>query len=922
MTRSAPTAARTPRWRRTIVPVAASIALHTALLAIAVVATVAVIRPADTDPGDALSPPVTVDLAPAPTRPNKTSPDREGGVNVAPTQTTPAPSETDAARRAINTARAAQTPAAPTPPRSDTTDSRATPPAPDPLPPPPRTPDQTTPAPPPPITFAGVTERPATHIAFAVDASGAMASSWPIVADELAGTIDRLRPTQSVQIFLFGPTDNQGRPRSPPIETDTRGYFPATRDNARAVRTWLESVIPSGRSQPLVGLEHALALEPQTLFLLSRSIRRTGVDAAWGVGRERTLERLEQLNPLDDATGRRPTSIAAVQFIEPDPSGLMDAIAAAHGGRSGAARVVTLEQLGLPPREAPEPTLDERDAEALRAAGEALNAPGVAAAADHAVLGLPTPAELRTIRDAADRALTALQRASPPSDTADPRLAQLRGRAAALLAAAITESTPDTTTNTSDDTRRAILEDLTATARTNLEPLEPIEPEAAAERTFSLALAESIAGVRDSAIARTDDLLRNASALELDPATIARARLLRLRLDPDAQHPDQPNPDANTHTNNYFRLLSAEARARDALRTAPGDPAAFAPLLNLLSDDGLAAAARKRLRTTAARAPALARTHPDHRVALALVDHLETDHPGAAAGVLIDLADRAPDRTGPQIASTALARAARLLEPVNPDRAIALLLRLAADHGDENAARRALDLVDNPARPDLLATLLDALPSHPDADAWRLERAATRTGRARLALLDEIEPTSPVRRAADELTYATVRALLDDDPTAHADLKPEAVRLAARLGRPEAAELALRQAEATIGTNPDEARRMLADLRATHPDRDRVTLALARADLAIGDTTSAHAALVPMVDRLTDPPPAAARGGPRLAEAMELRPRHPGPRDAVRAHAVRLRWHDPSLGGPATRRRIEAIPGVGPTTSGGEGGSD
>mgnify|MGYP006422118431 CR=1 FL=1 len=148
------------------------------------------------------------------------------------------------------------------------------------------------------------------------------------------------------------------------------------------------------------------------------------------------------------------------------------------------------------------------------------------------------------------------------------------------------------------------------------------------------------------------------------------------------------------------------------------------------------------------------------------------------------------------------------------------------------------------------------------------------------------------------------------------------MRLAARLGRPEAAELALERAEATIGTNPDEARRMLADLRATHPDRDRVTLALARADLAIGDTTSAHAALVPMVERMTDPPPATERGWSRLAEAMELLARDPGQRDAVRAHAVRLRWHDPSLGGPATRRRIEAIPGVGPPEGSGDGSGE
>ena len=907
-----------PRWRRTIVPAFASLALHAVLLAAAIVATVAVTGPTEPQRGDAVTPSVALDLAPPrpraePSGAPRAPRERQAGERAG--DASPAPSETRAARRAVEAARAAASARAGVPGASLSTPGRvAAESGPSERaargPSPPDAVDAERPRSPPPIRFAGVTQRPATRVAFVVDASGAMASSWPIVAGELADTVDRLRPTQFATVVLFGPSDPAGEPLSPPLATDDRGYFRATRGNAVALRAWLETIIPGGRSRPLVGLEAALARDPETLFLLSRSIRRTGVGAAWGVGRERTLERLERLNPLDGETGRRPTSIATVQFIEPDPTGLMEAIAAAHGTGPEASSVITLEELGLPPREPPGPALDPEDARALEIAGAALHAPGAVSAADHAVLGLATEGERRRARRDADRALTALQRASPPGPSADPRLALLRGRAAVLLADLLADpadpGTPADLGTPADP--GPIRDDLIGTARANLEPLEPIEPAHAAQRELALALAESLGGDPDAAIRRLETLRRDAAALELDGLTVARAALLQLRIagDPAGVEPSAGAGVLAEAGGDYLRLLGAEARTRAALQTEPPDPTAFAPLLELLGDPELGDAARGRLRLAAARAPALAAGHPDHRVTLALADRLEREQPRRAAELLRALADRA----APSVARPALARAARLLGPIDAAEASDIWLRLALEHADDDAARRALERTPEADRGGRLAVLLRSRPGHPDADAWRLERAAALRGRERLAMLDAIGPSSPLRGRADELAYATLRAMLDRRPSDA--LRSRAARLAEALGRPEARDLELDLAESLIETDPRGARDRLKSLLDAHPDRDRVTIALARAELAMGREARAHDALIPLVERLTRPAPDTERGWSRLAEALALLSRDPGQRGAVRAHVVRLRWADPDLGGGRAARELRSLVGDGP----------
>lgn len=81
-------------------------------------------------------------------------------------------------------------------------------------------------------------------------------------------------------------------------------------------------------------------MKPDVVFLLSRSIRRSGT--TWGPGDEAVMTALDKANPVGPG-GTRAITIRTIQFGERDPSGLMDRIAAEHGGER--AVVLTLADL-------------------------------------------------------------------------------------------------------------------------------------------------------------------------------------------------------------------------------------------------------------------------------------------------------------------------------------------------------------------------------------------------------------------------------------------------------------------------------------------------------------------------------------------------------------------------------------------------
>lgn len=199
-----------------------------------------------------------------------------------------------------------------------------------------------------PASFAGVQGPRAERIVYVVDASGAMTSSLPFVLGELDRSVSRLTAAQAFQVIVFH--DPPRGSNGPAMEVfDPRGVsgslITATEENKRRLRTWLAGVQPSGRSDPREALERALALKPELVFLLTRSIRRSGPDAAWAGGNRAMLETLDRLNPVDPSSRERPVIIKAIQFVDEDPTGLLKAIAAAHGDGEGSYRVLRVEEM-------------------------------------------------------------------------------------------------------------------------------------------------------------------------------------------------------------------------------------------------------------------------------------------------------------------------------------------------------------------------------------------------------------------------------------------------------------------------------------------------------------------------------------------------------------------------------------------------
>ncbi|MEZ6235341.1 MAG: hypothetical protein R3B68_14225 [Phycisphaerales bacterium] len=186
-----------------------------------------------------------------------------------------------------------------------------------------------------------------------------MTSSLPAVLDEVRRSVWSLDPSQVFQVVLTRERlgDDDGGGGDDVMVLSLGGGVPsllhATARNRAALAEFLAGVRPGGRSDPLAGLERALGFRPDAIFLLARGIVRTGPDARWGEGNDAILARLNRLNPVVRG-GLRRTAIKTIQFIDDDPTGLMQAIAAAHGNtpREPAASYTRRDVEGLR-REAP-----------------------------------------------------------------------------------------------------------------------------------------------------------------------------------------------------------------------------------------------------------------------------------------------------------------------------------------------------------------------------------------------------------------------------------------------------------------------------------------------------------------------------------------------------------------------------------------
>lgn len=182
------------------------------------------------------------------------------------------------------------------------------------------------------VRFAGLGASNAKTIVYAIDASGSMVTSLPFVIAEVERSIAGLSLTQKFGVVLFRKTSASGGSAT---EVFSPVLVRATPSARQRLHDWLAHVAPAGRSVPLAGLERALEYKPDAVFLLSRSIERSGGNV-WERGLVRTLTRVNELNP-DLGGGRRPTVIQTIQFLDDDPTGVMQEIGRQHGSRTDAA---------------------------------------------------------------------------------------------------------------------------------------------------------------------------------------------------------------------------------------------------------------------------------------------------------------------------------------------------------------------------------------------------------------------------------------------------------------------------------------------------------------------------------------------------------------------------------------------------------
>lgn len=739
------------------------------------------------------------------------------------------------------------------------------------------------------VRFAEVDAAPARTVVFVVDASGAVASAFTFVREELLRSIDQLSPTQRFQVVVF-PGPENGPPVLAPIN---RGRLALASPKAkREIGEWMATFRPRGRSAPLEGLRLALDLKPDIAMLITRSIERTGPDAAWGDGLKETLEELDGLNPIDRRTGARRTAIAAVQLLDEDPTGIMEAIAAIHGSGVSDYRVVSAETLASP------------TAPRARAAGSTKSASIDAGASILADL---------------DDSGTALRLFHGLPDATD----RSRAREQAARAAELAARTPD-------DPRARVLLARARSLTLDPAPLELAvgvlrqellhDPDADAWRRLALVDALAAQNRLGDASDELDALFEDAREMTIGRAIRARMVVTGAALgaepdDADAALQRPPFVDDRGITDPYWVLAMGEAMTRGRLRTGASEP--FLPLLRLLerAEREHADAWPPILTDRMARAAALAPERVGEAPALVRLEvaaawsRTPETRPRARAllGSLVN--SESPERPEALWRLGVLERG--LDTPESRDRAGELLRTLAETYPDHPRAGDALAgaialTADQSVRRRLLLLAVTGHTERPEIDLWRLNLAELLDGTERLDMLERIAPDGRESTLARRL-YKPAAESIVAKAAEPAPLLERAGAFLAAHADPDAASWLARASTAWLPADPTRARGLAerAMQVSSGTPTPETELSLVRAQLATGQRSPATARLSALASRLD----AANDRSDAFWESWTLLLETAGRDDpeAARAHLARLELLDPDLGGDPWHRRLKDL---------------
>ena len=778
---------------------------------------------------------------------------------------------------------------------------------------------------PPRVRFAGVQTQAARTIVYVVDGSGATANSFAYLQTQLLRSIDRLSPTQQFQVVLFRSFDGHTISTAP---INGNAMARATTANKQTVADWLNTISTKGRSNPVEGLRAALALKPDLVLLITRSIQRT--EMGWAQGQRAILDELNTLNPQDPLTGQRRTAIKTIQLLDEDPTGIMRAIGTLHGNSpdadprsSDGYRVVTYDDL----ISGDDAELDER---VQNASIGASNEQRIVAASE--IMGGLTQSgtSYSIFYGYGDRSQrkSALTSARQIRALASP-LAQADGRAAILDAQSILLTHLAGTQPVEDQRIQAIIGTLDGVLYT--------EPNTDAQRVLTVAMAMDALGDTVAARTRVSELLSLADELGIDRSTRAQAVLAMVALggidgealDAYAKRPPFVTPTGGIdavwgvilrETLTKARLIHNENNPWEPMVSLRRSASENEPIANYID-------ARISLILSSSEHVLRRDTLPSE-VLLAAANTMahSMDQRERAIELLTEISDRlkgSDDEQSQRQGGDALWQIAVLGQAINTPESRArsgeALIELCTRYPNHERADDAIAgaILSTPnrqesVRRDRLMLGVQYFADHPQIDLWRLELAELLEDFAALDVLDPISPKTREGKLAGELYEKITLGMLDrySDPQVRSGLGLRMRQAADRFELAGAQMWTKRAAMNEIQHDPQGAISSLDQLirEAKQGNEPTEELELMRAQTLnkLGQTRTAFEALGALSARIDATGKHTSTYWQSWALMLETIAKEGSKEDKAGAiaHIARLELIDPNLGGSPWKQRI------------------